>query len=101
MACAARMRLQLPPSRVECYAFGSPPVLARANKADARDVLQVHICSIAVLTNMILKGRSSLWDALRVLGTHLVPSVAKSSGVVRNKRARTCTGMYHHLTADG
>ena len=41
VACAARLRLQLPSSSIECYAFGSPPVLARADKADARDVLQV------------------------------------------------------------
>ena len=41
MACSARMRLQLAPAGVGCYAFGSPPVLARADKDDGRDVLQV------------------------------------------------------------
>jgi hypothetical protein len=40
-ACAARLRLQLPPANIGCYAFGSPPVLARADKSDPRDVLQV------------------------------------------------------------
>ena len=66
MACAARMRLQLPPSSVDCYAFGSPPVLARASKADARDVLQVHdACPIVALSNTILKGRLRLWGSPR------------------------------------
>ena len=41
MACSARVRLQLAPAKVGCYAFGSPPVLARADKGDGRDVLQV------------------------------------------------------------
>jgi hypothetical protein len=41
MACMARLRFNISPESTKCFAFGAPPVLARAEAAQAESVLQV------------------------------------------------------------
>ncbi len=54
MACMARLRVQISPDTTKCYAFGAPPVLARAEGAHAENVLQVRPQECEMVASVML-----------------------------------------------